>query len=57
MSSTSADPLWRDGSLFVKGTMVKGVFVGLLNDGRGLVSKTLVVKKNGRELWAWVVPT
>lgn len=56
--STSADLLWRDGSLFVKRTMVKGVFVGLLNDGRGLDSRTLVVKKNNsHELWAWLAPT
>lgn len=55
--STLADPLWRDGSLFVKDTMVKGVFVGLLTDGRGLDSRTLVVKKISHELWAWLAPT
>lgn len=55
--STSADLLWRGGSLFVKRTMVKGMFVGLLNDGRGLDLRTLVVKKDSHELWAWLAPT
>lgn len=49
--------VWREGSQSVKGTMVEGVFVGLLSDGRGLDSRTLVVKKNSHELWAWLAPT
>lgn len=57
--STSAGPLWRDGSPFVKWTMVRGGVVGLLNDGRGLDSRTLVVKKDSHELqvWTWLAPT
>lgn len=59
--STSAGPLWRDGSPFVKWTMVKGGggVVGLLNDGKGLDSRTLVVKKDSHELqdWVWLAPT
>lgn len=54
----SADPLRGDGPPFVKGTMVKGGgVVGLLNDGRGLDSRTLVVKKDSYELWVWLAPT